>query len=57
VRSTTRSSSDVLAILDRIMRQVAKRLARETRHDDAPPAPDVLAIDRPPLGDPDCATG
>jgi len=38
------SSADVLAILDRIMRQVAKRLAREAHHDDdAPEAPDVLA--------------
>lgn len=39
------TSNDVLAILDRIIRQVAKRLARETcgEDDDAPATPDVLA--------------
>jgi hypothetical protein len=34
------SSVDVLAILDRIMRQVGKRLARGTHDDDAPATPD-----------------
>jgi len=38
------TSSDVLAILDRIARRVARRLARETRDDDdADVPPDVLA--------------
>jgi hypothetical protein len=38
------SSTDVLAILDRIIRQIAKRLAREACHDDdVPETLDVLA--------------
>jgi hypothetical protein len=37
------TSEDVLAILDRIVRRVAKRLGREPHDDDAPTTPDVLA--------------
>ena len=38
------TSADVLAILDRIVRRVARRLSRETRdNDDADTPPDVLA--------------
>jgi hypothetical protein len=41
---TVPTSADVLAILDRIVRQVARRLAGETRDDDdAPATPNVLA--------------
>jgi hypothetical protein len=40
----TGAAAVMLAILDRIMRQVAKRVAREAHHDDdAPATPDVLA--------------